>query len=623
MMQCVSRARIPLAMLAIASPLIGCENPDHRADIVVYGDHVPAHTNRGDPFPNPFTAQATTADPVTTAVLKEIPGLRHPRGTTSWGVAAWAKYVLLGNYDHKGAGVFQTIEDQRIGLYDSERKVFCQLDLDPARATNAGVEWLSVANPKARRTRIFYEGIAAPGSGPQSGGFGFGFVAADLDNPSPCDPATGWIAASRGFRPADLNAAAHAAGQPDACPDATPGDPSDDGCGFDGMAVLNHDDASNTDTVEIGNWISNRIIIAQIDGANQLHVLKVHVLPLWQPDDGNPQTPDACYSLLPVGRPAVDATRTASDVRFLQAFDKLCAPGDSPGCPSKSICPLTATTCSGSCADAYCTTQFFGSYIKAPAPGATCNGQPVSCSNFRIDLPLTTICLNLGTATSACLAAHPNLACTPNGDHTASACSCAAPPTPVQEFRVNVPAGTFAATSHLFQSTASETMIALEGGYSKTGDVFLTTAEHLADNSWRSRVVRYPPHSDGEHDYFDASATLTSRAGQIVPVTGRNYPLKTPGGFGFLSLPGGGIEVGNAMYILGKDTIDRDFFGFGQWAHDTQYKLSFGIGSPAEALPHEALSCAPTTVTACTSSASCPSGSTCDRGWCQPAISTS
>jgi hypothetical protein len=51
--------------------------------------------------------------------------------------------------------------------------------------------------------------------------------------------------------------------------------------------------------------------------------------------------------------------------------------------------------------------------------------------------------------------------------------------------------------------------------------------------------------------------------------------------------------------------------------------LSFGIGSPAEALPQEALSCAPTTVTACTSSASCPSGSTCDRGWCQPAISTS
>src|SRR5262249_60831280 len=135
----------------------------------------------------------------------------------------------------------------------------------------------------------------------------------------------------------------------------------------------------------------------------------------------------------------------------------------------------------------------------------------------------------------------------------------------------------------------------------------------------RSSAVNYPPHSDGEHDYFDASATLTSRAGQIVPVGGRDYPLKTPGGFGFLSLPVAGIEVGNAMYVMGKDTIDRDFFGFGQWAHGTQYKLSFGIGSPAQALPQEALSCAPTTVTACTSRASCPSGLPCDRNRCQPA----
>src|SRR5262245_30855434 len=127
MIRCTCLARITLVTTIVAALSSGCENPDLRSDIVVYGDHVPAHTNHGDPFPNPFTAQATASDPVTTASFKEIPGLRHPRGTTSWGVAAWAKYVFLGNYDHKGAGVFQTIEDQRIGLYDSERKVFCQL----------------------------------------------------------------------------------------------------------------------------------------------------------------------------------------------------------------------------------------------------------------------------------------------------------------------------------------------------------------------------------------------------------------------------------------------------------------------------------------------------------------
>src|SRR5262245_42908825 len=271
---------VRFAPLVCIAALVGCEDPDLRADIVVYGDHLPEHTNTGDPFPNPFTARSLASDAVTTAAFKEIPGLRHPRGTASWGIAAWAKYVFLGNYDHRGSGAFQHIEDQRIGHYDSERKEFCQLDLDPARSTNAGIEWLSVANPRARRTRVFYEGIATQ----NSRAFPFGFVTADLDNADPCDPDAGWVASSKGFLPADLNAAARAAGQPEVCSDAKPADPADGWCGFDGMAVLHHDDATNTDTVEIGNWMNNRIAIVQIDGADQLRVLKVHVLPLWQPD---------------------------------------------------------------------------------------------------------------------------------------------------------------------------------------------------------------------------------------------------------------------------------------------------------------------------------------------------
>src|ERR1041384_4351391 len=269
----VVSARVAAAFALAIPLLVSCEDPDVRADIVVYGDHLPPRTDQGNPFPNPFTAQSLAGDPVTTAAFKEIPGLQNPRGSVSWGVAAWAKYVFLGNYSHKAELFGHHVEDQRVGLYDSERKTFCQLDLDPAHSFNAGVEWLSVANPKARRTRIFYEGLAISG-------FPFGFIAGDLNNADPCDPTNGWIPRSKGFPPAALNRAAREAHQPDACPKTPPDGTLDGFCSFDGMTVLNHDDATNTDTVEIGNWISNRIIIAQIDGANQLHVLKVHVLPL-------------------------------------------------------------------------------------------------------------------------------------------------------------------------------------------------------------------------------------------------------------------------------------------------------------------------------------------------------
>lgn len=617
-------SRAPVPGIALVVALIGCENPDPRADIVVYGDHVPAFTQRGDPFPNPFTARSMTGDPETTAVLKAIPGLQHPRGAVSWSVAAWAKYVLLGNYAHIATPFGQHIEDQRIGLYDSEHKAFCQLDLDPARSTNASAEWLSVADPTARRTRIYYEGIDIGGAG-----FPFGFIAADLDNPDPCDATTGWIPRSKGFLPADLNAAASAAQIPDApCPGGF--------CGFDGMIVLHHDRATNTDTVVLGNWGDHRIVLAQVDGAEQLHVLKVHVLPPWQPDDGNPQVPDACYSLLPVGRPAVDPTRPVSDLRFLQSYDKVCAPGDTPGCPSKSICPLTATTCTTGCADSYCTTPFFGSYLPAPAPGGTCkdaagNVFPVSCSHFPLPAPEGTVppCFDLGVATRSCLAVHPSTICTPQANHT-STCTCPpppteAPPTPSQEFRVNLAAGTLDVTSFIFQTAPAENTGPLGAGYTNEGDVYLIAWEHILDpNHYRARIVHYPRNPDGEHDYRDPGATLASRAGKIVPVqpaNSRDFPLKTAGGFGFLSLPIAGLEVGGSMYIVSKDHVERDHFdslSTKTWLHDARYKLSYGVGAPADLLPREAYTCAPRTVRSCTANADCADGLACTQGWCQP-----
>ncbi|HMG23946.1 MAG TPA: hypothetical protein VK607_21575, partial [Kofleriaceae bacterium] len=238
------------------------------------------------------------------------------------------------------------------------------------------------------------------------------------------------------------------------------------------------------------------------------------------------------------------------------------------------------------------------------------------------NFPIGETCFDLGVASHVCLVVNPNTQCTPRSDGTGGDCACPAPATPAQEYRFDVTTGTLAATSFLFESAPAEGMIVLEGGYSKVGDVFLSTAEQLADKSWRSRVIHYPRRADGEHDYRDAAATLASRDRRIVPAPGRDYPLKTPGGFGFLSLPLGGIEVGNAMYILSKDAIERDFFGFGQWAHDAQYKLSFGIGSPAAGLPQEAFTCAPQAIAPCASNAGCQAGQVCKQSWCQAAVAT-
>jgi hypothetical protein len=97
-----------------------------RADIVVYADHQPPPITT-----NPFSAQEDPDDPITKILLERVPGLYNPLGSQSWEVEAWGKYVLLSNYDEKGGGLFQNIVDQRIGVFDTEKKTFCQLDLDP------------------------------------------------------------------------------------------------------------------------------------------------------------------------------------------------------------------------------------------------------------------------------------------------------------------------------------------------------------------------------------------------------------------------------------------------------------------------------------------------------------
>jgi len=242
----------------------------------------------------------------------------------------------------------------------------------------------------------------------------------------------------------------------------------------------------------------------------------------------------------------------------------------------------------------------------------------VACCDAWIAIKAT--CFDLGVPTSACLRVHPDTTCDPQGSLTARNCPCAdrAPPTPVQEYSFDSVARTLEPTSRFFRSAAGEGMLVFDGSYAQPGDVFMSTSERLDNGSYRSRIVRYP-RTNGEHAFFDSSVTPASRDVRIVaPPIARDYPLKTPGGFGFLSLPAAALEVGNALMILSKDTLQREVFGFGTWTFTPQQTLSLGVGSPAQSLPQEAFYCAPQTISACTAAAPCPSGQVCDQGWCNP-----
>lgn len=111
----------------------------------------------------------------------------------------------------------------------------------------------------------------------------------------------------------------------------------------------------------------------------------------------------------------------------------------------------------------------------------------------------------------------------------------------------------------------------------------MSANQRLQDGSYRARIVRYP-RVNGERAFFDASVTPASRELRVVaPGSARDYPLKTPGGFGFASLPATAAQVGNALMILSKDTLQREVFGFGSWNFLPQQTLSLGVGSPARA----------------------------------------
>lgn len=570
----------------------GCQ--DKRADTVVYGDHLPALDRAGNPFVNPIAAREDANDAVNLALVKPVAGIQNPKGSATWGLASFGKYVFWGNYDTENRGIFQDIEDQRIGVFDSEKHQACQLDLDPSGTPNAGVQWLAVANPRARQTRLFFEGIAFPRTGGTTP-YGFGYVTLDLDNPNPCDPVTGW--ARRGFTGTQMNAA-RAAGVAEPCPGGA--------CLFDGMALLSHDEATQTDTLVLGNWGAQRVVIARVNGAGQLSVPAVHVLAPWKPPGET-----VCRSMRPVGAPAVDWTRPSGDRRFLWAFDSDCGTEvDPPGCaPWPRRCPR-GTAANGQC-NAYCSSPhpFGGAYIAPPSGTGTCgeddegNPIPESCGNVNF----FGNCLNLGTATTEQLPVHPNAVCSPAEGGASISCRCELPARGSPFLEMSFDGTAVTEKSPRFQVEAGKSSLVINGntfggGYHSSGDLFVASFDF--PSSAQTKVHRYA-RTGAEHAY-------TTTADVVVPPT-QTFDIETANPF---SVPSSGVELGNGFYHLTQGSIQREHFGFGLWAKDTSYKVSL----PTTSLPHESYYCDAVPGVSCAPSSTCAGGTPCPANGQCPAI---
>ncbi len=483
-----------------------------RSDIVVYGDHVPTYTRDGIPhfFANPFTERDEPDDPDTRVLVEPVSGVRSPIGTVTWSIEAFGKYVFVGNYDEGHAGVGENIEDHRVGVFDTETKTFCELDMNPAAVVNSSAEWIVTTNPTARQSRILVQGF---GDAP------LGYIDADLDNSNPCDPVSGWHVHT--FSSADLNAAA-----PTLPVDRKPcglvfGVPS---CSLDGMALLRHDDVTGADTFVLHEYFAKRIVVGDINAAGALSITDVYVTPLWKPAAGN----GACFTIQPVSSPSIDNTRPVADQRFASGFDMVCdVPDGTPGCtPWVPLCPGTGTSCT---------------------PGSTCPKKV--CTNGYTDCQTNNDC-PFSSCTDACQLVHPGSICSVTSSQhcarnddcpTGETCICG-PGRPFQEFRFNGTAIT--PTSAQVQTAAGYNMGALAASYDTAGELWVSEAP--ANYSTPTRWAVYGKDGvTGEHSYFTTSDPAGS---EIWPATA-SFPFEpTHGSFG---IPTALQPLGNATYAVG------------------------------------------------------------------------
>jgi hypothetical protein len=532
-------------------------------DVGVFADHQPAY-RRGVAgsrvpvaFANPFDERELASDPITRSRLRISEGLGVPLDTFPTRVVAWGKYVLIGQYDDEYTGVFQVLTDQRMGVFDTETNAFCEIVVDPA--ANTSVHRLGVADPRARKTRIYFVGFHATGvEGAQ-----FGYVDADLDR-NPCGG--GWPVVK--LTGQDLNCL-RGGGLPGCTYDgiADPAErPCPNGhCGADGLAVL------DPETVVIGNTLpdglllnqgveqagNGRHIVVHVDAAGRVTVPDVGVVSTWRP----PNDGSICYSSRPVADPLVDQTSSPADRRFIQAMDAYCAvPDDTPGCaPWLSFCPQDPTP--GTCpASGHCSARY-------------CQAFPVPCSTDAA-------CGPLGPCVDTCTRGHPGVTCTNTGAPCATdancpapgRCLCQPPGRPMQEYSFD--GSTLSAVSPLFQIAPGD------GGY-PMGPYDFQRNLWVADSGSERPIHLYKPTAGGEHAYHDpANAT----ASVIVP------PDEDMDYSGFnLFTRANGVAVGHAIYLAGEVSLQRALWS-GSWAKDPTYKVALGTAT----LPAESRRCSDT-----------------------------
>jgi hypothetical protein len=595
------------------------------ADIAVYGEQPSTFRDDVTPFPpsgSIFDYRFEANDPTTRLEFTAVPGFKNGRGRFMWRNATIGKYVMVGNAQTNGLGGTST--DLRIGVFDSETKQFCNLIIHPSAPLHA--PQLVAGNPRARQSRIFF----APGSRPEFAGAAFGYVAADLDNPSPCTwPAT-VVSASQlnaGFDPADQICAKNP-------------------CVFDSVAMLGHEDVPGDpfgrDYVLLGEYFGPRNAVVRIDGTGIAVVATYNVPMLTIPNVGG-----ECYSGGAARIPATDFrlpdTRPPDDWRFFVSYDAFpvdvypstpppeCAP-PYPYCPRDTgpdgalgaACPGT-----GTCAQAYCGRPFFGSYLPCSSD-AQCNG-------FLGDLR---------PCTSACLPKSSIYTCkTPDGGGShrqclkgqASTCpiagetcsSTGGPPVtgPSQEYRFDKTTNTITTTSPRFLSTftlgadgPTPTMAVYDSDRSiwvqaegNAAGVYRTKTSSDTCTVGTDTNVHVPT---GEHCFFD---TDDPGMAVVVPpdqtLTFEQQPV-----FPYLQMTS---QVGSAMYMADTGSLQYSQQFLGWWFQPpfpATYKLGFAYlpasfpithSLASSSLPAEPKRCS-VSLLGCDTSADCaPAGGTC------------
>jgi hypothetical protein len=590
--------------------LIGAaENP---ADVVGYTDHVPAVGPDGQtPFTNPVVDQDTTI-----RISPQSGDFRLPRGAGTWSHVTWSKYVVVGNYSETHNGISQQVEDQRVGVYDTELRRFCELDLNPnlepdGTMQNASVQWLRVASADQPQTRIYFSGYV------QKGGYSLGYIEVDAANPSPCDPVSGWDVV--GYTRDNLICRAKVLKDPPDPEDpyehpfplnctqaqrdevAEEDNPCPKNCGFDDMVLL------DPQTISVGNWQNHRLFIAKVSGAGVLTIPDVYKTPPWQP-----VAEGACYDLRPVSGSVADPTRGSGDLRWTTSMDVSCNAThiiSQPGCAMEKFCPFDAPglACDNgddTCSNASCEGQLEdGGFVDAAFLqylGYTCQGVGLGAPTFACrDLPATNRCASGTRVGQACPSANVPLFMPQDywcpGSLEGWGCECNRPRSkPTQEYSFDEETNEITATSALFSAYApNENKQSMRLTYDSVGTLWMAAWPQVGGVT-TVPLQAYYKGQDGEHAYSLSGSTQPDDA-VVVPPDNQSLNYLAS-----IQPKPAAAEVPGAMYIATSAMLQRLRSAFGLWFDDDAFTVEYGQAL----LPSEARVCEGT-LNGCVSDTEC------------------